>query len=788
MKFPLKWLLELCPYDATPDKIADLLTFSGSEVEDIQNFSSRISDVLVGQIKNIEENTPLPGMSKCSVDYGSEIPAVVLSRAPGIRIGAKYPFAPLGARLFDGKTIGIVEFEGVKSEGMLCSGVEIGLGNPKDNLLELHESSPIGGDILALLGWDDHIFELEITPNRPDCYGLLSLARELSALTGQPIIDKRNLPPQTGEEASNFIKIILEDSFGCPRYGARIVENIKIGPSPLSMMGRLFSCGIRPINNVVDATNYVMMFLSQPLHAFDLDRLESDTIIVRSARDGEVFTTLDGGKRTLNKNNLMIATQDRAVAIAGVMGGFDSEVTPNTKRILIESAYFNPRRIRISSRKLALVSESSTRFERGVDPNGIARAADECAAIISETAGGSVRRGIVDEYPEPIEPLQIKLSPKKVKSVIGVDIPEKSYTPQLNALGFEKIAKGWIIPTYRPDVTREIDLVEEVGRLYGYDTLEATLAGAGPIPAHKSPENITSNKIGAMLRGMGFDEIMSDSMGRESDYKSFLTSEIVKLRNPISNDFAVMRPMLIPGLLRIAGYNINRESDSIHIYEIDKVYYKNKNEFAEQNKIAFLIGGVVAPEDWSGISRNVDFFDLKGVVEQLLEYFDVDYSIGEKPVSGLDEGKSFVVSFEGGKAGFAGMVAPKIASKWDIEMPIFAAELPLAAFIFARDRIKQYRGIPRFPSTRRDVALIVDKSVPAGEILKFARDNFPTKLEKAFIFDIYEDTSIGKEKKSVGVATIFRDLDETITDTVANELHQALVNGLVERFCATIRN
>ncbi|HHS49803.1 MAG TPA: phenylalanine--tRNA ligase subunit beta [candidate division Zixibacteria bacterium] len=786
MKFPLKWLLELCPFDDDPNVIAKLLTESGSEVEDIQDFSDRLSGVVVGQVVEMTENSPLPGMFDCKVEFGEGRFARVLSRAPNVRVGSKYPFAPTGARIFGGKVIGVADFDGEKSEGMLCSGIEIGLGEPKDKLLELRPDEPLGADVLSLLGWDDHVFELEITPNRPDCYGVLSLAREISALTGAPLLDKRLMPSQTGDEAAKFIKIALDDPSGCPRYVARIIEAVRVGPSPLSTMGRLSASGIRPINNIVDATNYVLLFMSHPLHAFDLDKLESDTIVVRSARDGEEFVTLDGERRKLKPANLMITTPDKALAIAGVMGGLDCEVTESTKRILIESAYFNPRRIRASSRRLGLVTESSIRFERGADPNGASRAADECTAIIDATCDCEVRRGIVDAYPEPIEPLAVKLSPRKVEAVLGIPISEEEYAPRLTALGFERTPRAWVVPTYRPDITREIDLVEEVGRLYGYAQIQPVMSGMGPIPARNTPDNKVSRKIGEVLRGRGFFEIMSDSMGKEADFACFFDGDAVRLENPISQDFAIMRPMIIPGLLRIAGYNLNRESDAVRLYEIDKVFALESGEPSERKMIGIVMAGAISPEDWSGVQEPANIFDFKGVVEQIFEHFGVHFSMEAQDERGWAPGKCLRILM-GEHVGVIGMVAPKIAKRWDIDIPVFAGEIPLAPFVEKLGEIRQFAGVPRFPSTRRDVALVVDANVKSGEVLDFVKEGFPEKLERAFIFDVFEGESIGAGKKSVGLATIFRDPDGTITDDEANALHERIVSALVERFSATIR-
>lgn len=791
MKTPLKWLLELCPYDGGVDKIMDFLTMSGTEVESVEDLSSRFDGVVVGQVKSVQADLPLPGMFLCEVEYGIGKTAQVLSRAPNIAVGNLYPFAHIGARLFGGKVIGKAEFEGVASEGMLCSGVEIGLGDPKDKLLEIASGTRVGADVKKLMQWDDVVIEMEVTPNRPDCYGILGLARELSALTGVPIEDEYHMPIQNCTPAKDFIGIKIKDSKGCPRYSARVIENIKIGPSPLRIIGRLSACGIRSINNVVDSTNYVMMLLSHPLHAFDLDKLKSDTIVVRNAAQGEVFTTLDGEEHKLSGDHLLIATPERPVAIAGVMGGLDSEVDEKTTRILLESAYFNPRKIRRASRQLGLITDSSVRFERGADPNSTIRAADECASLIAFTASAEVCEGVVDSCPNKIEPIEIPLSAKTVANVLGIDICEDDYSRILSALGLEKSSKGnWAVPTFRPDLTREIDLVEEVGRIYGYSKIEPKLEAAGPIPPSIPDVIRFGRKIAGLMNGLGFTEAQSDPLGKGKLYKPFAEKSLVELENPISEDFRFMRPAILPSLLTASAYNLNRQAEIIRLYEYDKVYLGIRDgEPVEEYHLAGVMAGLAENPGWQASEAKIDIFDLKGILESLFINLGLKCRFSEMKSEIFAKGKAFTIECADGEIiGNAGQITTNIAALFDIDTPVFGFEIEAGKILSEVFEQKKYRGLPIFPSTRRDVALIVDTKVSAGEILEEVRKNSTEMLEDVFIFDVYVGKPIPAGKKSIGVAAVLRSAESTITDKEANALHELIVNALVNKFDASIRD
>jgi phenylalanyl-tRNA synthetase beta chain len=791
MKTPLKWLLELCPYDGGVDKIVDMLTMSGTEVESVEDLSSRFEGVVIGLVKSIQADNPLAGMFLCEVEYGEGKTAQVLSRAPNIAVGNLYPFAPIGARLFGGKVIGNAEFEGVSSEGMLCSGVELGLGDPKDKLLEIAPGTRVGADVKKLLQWDDVVIEMEVTPNRPDCYGILGLARELSALTGVPLEDEYHMPIQNGTPAKNFIDIRIEDPKGCPRYSARVIENLKIAPSPLRIMGRLSACGIRPINNVVDATNYVMMLLSHPLHAFDLDKLGSDAIIVRNALQGEIFTTLDSEERKLSSEHLLITTPERPVAIAGVMGGLNSEVDEKTTRILLESAYFNPRKIRRASRQLGLITDSSVRFERGADPNSTVRAADECASLIAFTASAEVCEGVVDVFPSKIEPLEIPLNPKTLSNVLGIEICDDEYSKILIALGLEKTSKGdWKVPTFRPDLTREIDLVEEVGRIYGYSKIDPKLESAGPIPP-SIPETIRfGRKIAGVMNGLGFTEAQSDPLGKGRLYKPFSDKGLVELENPISEDFRFMRPAILPSLLSAAAYNLNRQAEIIRLYEYDKVYLGLRDgEPYEEYHLAGVLTGLAENPGWQGSEAKIDIFDLKGVLESLYNNIGLKLFFVESESEIFAKGKAFTIEDSNGEIiGHAGQIAMNIADIFDIDIPVYGFEIETEKSLQQVFGERKYAGLPIFPSTRRDVALIVDSKISAGEILDEARKNSTEMLEDVYIFDVYEGKPIPFGKKSIGVAAVFRSPSSTITDKEANVLHGRIVDALVNKFDASIRD
>lgn len=789
MKFPLKWVLELCPLDSPVDKIAELLTFSGSEVENIEDLSARIDKIVVCEVEEVVENYPIQGMFRAIVEFGKGRKAIVLSRAPNIEAGSRYPFAPIGARIFGGKTITPIEFENVVSEGMLCSGFEIGLGEPKDRLLKLTEKPPIGADVKKLLGWDDVAFEIEVTPNRPDCLGILGLARELSAISGIPIEDERHMPIQSGEDAIESISIELLDPVGCPRYTARIIEGVKIGSSTLRVMGRLSASGIRPINNVVDATNYIMLLFSQPLHAFDLDRLSTDRIVVRSAKEKEKFVTLDGVERELKSGYVMIATAERAVAIAGIMGGLDSEITESTSRVLLESANFNPRRIRRASRQLGLSTESSIRFERGTDPNITARASDECSAMISYLAGGKVRRGIVDAYPAPIEPLTIKFDDRSVRDILGIDIEKEDYERYLSSLGLVKISqKEWSVPTYRMDITREVDLVEEIGRLHRYDKIEPALSGAGPIPARLSSETIISRKLSAILCGLGFDEVVCDSLGKTALFEPFAKRKISSIENPISLDFEALRPSILPSLLAVAGYNLAHEAESVKIYEFDKIFWLDGDEHKETFSFGMLACGQAERINWDSSEKVIDFYDFKGFVESLLKALRLNCSFVVCDDTPFSRDVSLRINnAENTQIGVMGMIDPKIASRFDVDIPVFCLEIGIEGLLPSIRTIPQFSQIPRYPSMRRDVALIVDSSVPAGELLSFAQDVSEGLIENIFIFDLYEGAPIPQGKKSVGISVVYRDPNKTLTDEEANEIHSRIVGEILEKFSAKIR-
>lgn len=789
MKIPLRWLTELCPYDGGTDKIIDLLTMSGTEVESVEDLSTRFDGVVVGQVKSIRKNTPSPGMFLCEVEYGEGKPAQVISRAPNIANGKLYPFAPIGATLFGGQQIKKVEFEGIASEGMLCSGVEIGLGEPKDKLLEIARGTRVGGDVRQLLQWDDLAIEMEVTPNRPDCYGVLGLARELSALTDTPLADEYHMPIQTDNEAGNTIKIQIDDVQGCPRYSARIIDKLKVGPSPLRIMGRLSASGIRPINNVVDATNYVMMILSHPLHAFDLDKLNSDTIVIRNARSGEKFTTLDGETRKLKDDHLLIATPERAVAIAGVMGGLDSEVDENTTRILLESAYFNPRRIRRASRQLGLVTDSSIRFERGADPNGTIRAADECASLISFTAEGEVLKGVVDAYPIEIERKRIPLSRKAVVSVLGIDIDEDYYSKALQALGLKKTGKDWLAPTFRLDLSREIDLIEEVGRIHGYEEIQPKLESAGPIPPSIPEEVRFGRKIAGLMSGLGFTESQSDPLGKGKFYEPF-ADEVLELENPISEDYRYMRPALLPSLIQATSYNLNREAEIIRLYEYDKAYIGIiDDEPLEEYHLAGVMAGLVGEDSWYSSDDEIDIFDLKGTLEALFKNLGPEIHFEKSEGTIFAQDLSFkLLSSKGEIMGHAGRLSDRIQKLFDIDIPVFGFEIDAEKIIPEIFIEKEFQGMPRFPSTRRDVALIVDQKIPASEIMAEVRANATDMLEDTFIFDIYVGKPIPAGKKSIGIAAVFRSPNSTITDKEANGLHSRIVDALVDKFDASIRD
>ncbi len=787
MRATYKILKELIDFPFAPDELAERFTMTGSEVEKLIDPSMWIDGVIAAKIIEVDRDTPKHGLSKCTVTDGKAIFST-LSGAPDIEVGLIAPFAKPGAKIFGDIEIGIEEINGDKSEGMLCSGVEVGLGTPKDSLLHLPDSTVLGADISEILGYNNEIiFEFEITPNRPDCYGLWGLAREIAAITGKPwepiILHPENCINDTGG-----VTVVL-DTPNCPRYVGRLIEGIRVKRSPLWLMSRLSLLGMRPINNIVDLTNYVMLLTGQPIHAFDADKL-GKTIIVRQARENESIITLDEEERKLSSEIMMIATPEQSVAIAGVMGGINTEVDNDTRNILVEVANFSPSSVRRAKKITELNTESSMRFERGVDPQVPPIVADIVAYYTEQLADAQTIHTSVDEYPHPVEPDLLTLTSDKVKRLLGINIPTDDTRRILVCLGFDIVSQNadgatYEVPTFRPDVTCEADLVEEVGRIYGLDLIEPLLRAQGPIPPNIPDEITFDHFLQSYIAGLGFRYAFCDPLGNRSLLEIFAEKPLVELSNPISKDLAVMRPNPLPTLIAAVARNLNRGFRSVRMFEIDFGYYV-ENEYTEKKFVTLVCGGMRNPIGWNSIDESIDLYDIKGVVETIGKELEVNFEMDMTELPYAKPRTALSVKIANEKIGYIGTLNNELWSQYDLKKDVHFAVLNFETLLPYYLKRRKYKKFSRFPAIRRDVALIIDEHIIANDIIKEAKLIAPD-AEEIGIFDMYRGDQIPQNKKSLGIYFTFRALDRTLTDEEVNQKFEGILRSLCNRFNASIR-
>jgi len=646
----------------------------------------------------------------------------------------------------------------------------------------------------------DHLLELEVTPNRPDCLSLLGIARDIRALAGGKIISLDCSVKEDGDNIQNLARLQVEDGQGCPRYLARVITGVKVAESPGWLKEKIEKIGLRSINNVADVTNLVMYELGHPLHAFDHDRLTDHTIIVRRAKPGENFTTLDGVERKLTSDNLVIADAKRPVALAGIMGGLESEISDNTKNVLLESAYFDPNLIRKGSRQLGLKTDASSRCERGADPLILEKAADRAARLIAELAGGRVAKGALDvskqEFPEY---RKLSLRPRKANDLLGVEIPADRMVEILNALEIKAQKNGEIIeaqvPSFRTDVEREVDLIEEVGRIYGYDKLPGDRIEPWSVPALKRPKDIFLASVSKNMVALGYLEhygltLIDPSQLDVLDLSPAFTSKpAVELVNPISSDLAVLRTILLPGLLGAAGQNLNNGITGVRLFEIGKVFHPQAKMPSEGLRLGAVLCGPAEGQSWDAKPRMADFFDIKGAAQTLLDSLGIhDIEFAAVRVLALHPGRSAVIKSVGKVLGCCGELAPSVSNKMGLKDRIYYLEMDLDALMATGLQMnRKYRELPKSPAIKRDLAL----ELPAGEscrrVTETIRELAGNGLESVWLFDLYQGKQIEAGRKSMAFTLVYRADNRTLTDAEVSDIHQKVVEGLKGKLQAKIR-
>lgn len=797
MLFSYNWLKEYIGTLPAPKEVADRLTMSGTEVESVTATGVEIKGVVTAEILSVGKHPNADKLQLCEVRTNAEKYQIVCG-ARNMKAGDKVALALAGAELPGGVRIKVSKIRGVESQGMMCSEVELGLKDTSEGILILSPDTPLGVDVNVLFGLNDHMMEVGVTPNRADLLSIKGLAREISAITGAEFKDKVFKVEETGGTVKDLAAVKIEDGAPCRRYAARVIEGVTVGPSPEAMKSRLEAHGIRSINNVVDITNYVLLETGQPMHAFDLDRINGKAINVRPAKSGEKLKTLDDKTRTLDSSMLVIADAAEPVALAGVMGGLGTEVTDSTRTILLESAWFEPSSVRRTSRKVGLSTDSSYRFERGVDIDGVTRALDMAANLINKCAGGKTAKGTIDVYPAKLETKPIEIRVKRSEELLGIKLDGRAIADIFKRLniGFEGSGDGvWraVPPSYRVDLKNETDLIEEVARVYGYEKLPTVTPVAELTVGNPAKYSKSKRKAKEILTHAGFLEVINYSFVSYGLHNTFGVKDKkgIVLLNPLTEEQIVMRDSLMPSLLENLRRNLLKKNEEVRIFELAPVYIPQGGKLPVENwKVSGLMYGPRWEESWNYPKDRVDFYDVKGVVEKLLEGLDAAGSIEFKVLGDKNmfhPGKSAQVSIDGRVAGVLGEVHPDINAKFGIKRPAYLFELDLEIIRLASRGVRQYKTLPKFPESVRDVAFIVDENIPYQEIINSIKQLDAKLIETFELFDVYYGGNIPAGKRSMALRVVYRSMDRTLTGAEVEDIHLKVATELSRKFNAEIR-
>lgn len=801
MKVSLEWLKELIDVRQTAQKLADTLTNGGIEVGGIDNLNEGLDKVVIGEIRELQRHPNSDKLWVCQVNTGKESLSIVTG-AQNLLVGDKIPVALVGAKLPNGLEIQTSKLRGVASEGMLCSAEElllddsVGQERSEGGILVLADDAPVGQEAAEYFGLNDQVLDLELYPNRPDCLAMINVAREVASLTKE----KTNLPkwadvaqkpelPETKE-----VQIVLDEPQLCRRYSGLVVEDVKIAPSPEWMQRRLKAAGVRPISNIVDITNYVMLELGQPLHAFDRDKI-TGAVHVRRARAGEKLVTLDNVERFLDPEMLLIADDKQALGLAGVMGGLDSEITGNTHRILVESAHFSPVSIRRTSRRLGLRSEASNRFEKGVNPYGCLAVLGRVSELIKELDAG---RPV--EYVDEVSNLpllnSVEFSANHTSEVLGVEVTDSDLHGVLERLGFSYRLQGSVfvvdIPSYRTDIQIEEDLIEEVARLMGYDRIPTTLPQGDQTQGSRTPYQEFRKHLRHVLVGVGMNEVLAYSFTRAGIDEQWGTANSIAILNPLREELGVMRTTLLPGLLEIANRNAARRNTDISIFEIGNVYLAKSTErpLRELPEEKLMLAGLAygrSKRHWLSQSFNYDFYYVKGILEEVAKEFGLrfSYRVPEEQ-SLLHPGRSAKVYIQDKKVGSLGEIHPALEKEWGLERVVLF-ELDLAQLFNTIKTMTRVQPIPRFPAVQRDLAVVVSQETPAVQVMERIKELGGELLQQVEVFDVYTGKPIPEDRRSLAFNLRYQSLERTLKDDEVNTLNGRILEGIEKEFAAEWR-
>jgi phenylalanyl-tRNA synthetase beta chain len=798
-----KWLQDYIDLSGvSAQELAEKITKSGIEVEGVDVLNEGIKGVVIGYVVEREQHPNADKLSKCLVDIGQEQPVQIICGAKNVAQGQKVAVATVGAVLPGNFKIKRAKLRGEESNGMICSLQELGMEGkiiPKEyaeGIFVFPADAPVGADALAFLNRDDQVLELGLTPNRSDCLSMLGVAYEVAAILNREVLLPEINLETSDEKASDYIKITVEAKDDNPLYVAKVIKNVKIGPSPLWLQTRLMVAGIRPHNNVVDITNYILLEYGQPLHAFDYDRLGSKEILVRRAKDGETIQTLDEAKRTLTADHLVITNGQEPVALAGVMGGANSEVHSETTTVLLESAYFAGGVVRKASKDHGLRSEASARFEKGVDPNRVRAAGDRAAYLMAKYANGEVLKGSVEVDTLTIEPAVISITLEKINRVLGTTLSVKEVAAIFDRLQFgvsiEQDMLTITAPTRRGDIKIEEDLLEEVARLYGYDEIPKTLPIGSTTPGKLSQYQQKRRVVRHYFEGAGLYQAVTYSLTSEDKVNQYALEkrDAIRLAMPMSEDRSMLRLSIIPQLLEVLKYNGARQNDSLAVYETGAVFLSNGVDVQpeEQEHLAGAITGLWHSHSWQGEKKPVDFFVLKGILEGLFSMLGLSENVGyvQAQFDGMHPGRTAEIQLAGEKIGFVGQVHPNMQKELDLK-DTFVFELSLKAVLEAATEPLRYEVIPRFPTITRDIALVVNTETVSGSLKEIILSAGQPLLKEVHVFDLYEGEHMEKGKKSLAFSLKYVDPEKTLTDEEITKVHEKVLEALQEKSGAVLR-
>lgn len=796
MLTPISWLKDYTNIDCDIETFIDSMTMSGSKVEGYEELGKDIEKVVVGKILTLEKHPDADKLVVTTVDVGEEKPLQIVTGAKNVKVGDYIPVALVGAKLAGGLKIKKGKLRGIVSEGMMCSVEELGLS--RDNFEEAPENGvyvflkpqTVGQDVKEFFGLNEVVVEYEITSNRPDCFSIIGMAREVAATFNKPFKFPQISFNEVEGNTNDYATVEIKNPSLCKRYIAKVVKNVKVEPSPKWLCKRLTACGLRPINNIVDITNYVLLEMGQPMHAFDLETLEDKKIIVRTANEGETIEILDGSEKTLDESILVISDSKKSVAIAGIMGGEATKVTENTKTLVLESANFDGTSVRLSSKKLGIRSDSSAKFEKNLDPNNALIAMNRACQLIEELGAGEVVSGIIDEYKEPLKSKQVQYNEQQINDLLGTNIDKKLMVEYLERLECEvdTVNKIVTIPTFRPDLERMADLAEEVARLYGYNKIPTTLPSGTPTVGKQSFKQIVEDITKRVVEQCGYNEAMTYSFESPKVFEKLNIEEnnplrkTVTISNPLGEDYSIMRTTTLNGMLTSLATNYNRRNKNVKLYEIANVYLPKELPVTElpDERMQLILGAY-------GIT---DFFNIKGVVECLFKKLGMFENIVYQPNCGypwLHPGRKAEIIYKETVIGYLGEIHPDVSDNYDINERTYVAVIDMPILTGFATFERTYTSLAKYPATSRDISVLVKENILVGQIEEIIKNKGGKYLESIELFDIYKGEQIEKDFKSVAYKITFRANDRTLQDEEITKFMKKILSTLEKELGAKLR-